>query len=210
MKRVLFLILIVVAGCDTRTDFFAFDCTVYDQRLDQPVADATVRMYVQPAGNGFTTNYELAGAVNTDATGKFYLEIDKDVFQSYRVDVTHPNHFSKSYFISPDDVPFSSAYEQTFVVEPRAWFATRLVNQNFSSSATFSVEADNGNCAECCSGDNTTVQGFSVDSTFVCPVFGEQEVTVSGNYVDMNATVIQILETAYVQAFDTTTVTVIY
>lgn len=211
MKRVLFLILIVAAaGCDTRTDFFAFDCTVFNQRLNQPVSDATVRIYVQPADGGFNSNYELVGTANTDATGKFYLEIDKDVFLSYRIDISHTGHFSKSYFISPDDVPFSHAYSETFDVEPKAWVATHLINQNFSSTATFSVDADNGSCSECCSGDNTTVQGFSIDTVFVCPVVGEQEVTVSGNYVDMNGTVNQILETAYVQAFDTTTVTVVY
>lgn len=128
----------------------------------------------------------------------------------HRVDISVADHFTESFSINRDDVPFSRAYEQTFVVEPKAWVATHLINQNASQTATFAVVADNGNCLECCSGGNTIIQGLAVDSVFICPVYGEQQVNIAGNYVDENGGVHQIAETAYVTAFDTTTVTVIY
>lgn len=198
------------AGCEKRTDVFMFDCTVYDERVDIPVANANVNLLVQRASGGFNPNFESVGTATTDANGRFYIEVDKEVFYAYRLDVSHPTHFTESFAIDPDDVPFSRAYEETFVVEPKAWVATHLINQNQSQTATFAVVADNGNCSECCSGANTIVQGAAVDSVFICPVYGEQQITISGNYVDQEGGIFQIAETAYAQAFDTTTVTVIY
>jgi len=205
-----FLMIVLATSCEKNPSDFVFDCTVFNNRNNTPVENATVKMFVQRVDGGFNTSYEQVGSTTTDASGKFVIEIEKDVFYSYRVDIWHPDHFGRSIEINPDDVPFSTAYSETFDVYPKAWIATHLINQNFSSTATFAVQSDNEDCSECCSGSNTIVQGFSVDSVFVCPVYGEQQITVSGNYVDMNGSVNQILETAYVQAFDTTTVTVVY
>jgi hypothetical protein len=201
---------LVMSGCDKKSDFFMFDCTVYDDKLDAPVSGAQVSIFVQRIEGGFNTNYQLVGEATTDAQGRFYIEIEKDVFYSYRIDISDADHFSASYEVNPDNVPFSHPYSATFSVEPKAWVATHFINQNFSSTATFAVLSDNDNCMECCSGNNTIVQGFPIDSVFVCPVYGDQQITVSGNYVDMNGGVNQILQTAFVQAFDTTTVTVVY
>jgi hypothetical protein len=187
-----------------------FDCVVYDDRVDIPVANANVNLLVQRASGGFNPNFESIGTATTDASGRFYIEVDKEVFYAYRLDISHPDHFDESFSINPDDVPFSTAYEETFVIDPKAWVATHLINQNASQTATFAVVADNGNCTQCCSGGNTIVQGSNVDSVFVCPVYGEQQVNIAGNYVDENGGVFQIAETAYVTAFDTTTVTVVY
>lgn len=206
-----FLVLgLAVAGCDKKTDVFMFDCTVYDERTDAPVVGANIIMSAQRTDGGFNPNFETVGTATTDASGHFYIEVDKEVFYAYRVDVSSADHFTETFGINPDDVPFSKAYEQTFVVEPKAWVATHLVNQNASQTATFAVVADNGNCMECCSSGNTIVQGSNMDSVFVCPVYGEQQVNIAGNYVDENGGVHQIAETAYVTAFDTTTVTVVY
>jgi hypothetical protein len=211
--RIAFLILfagVILSGCQKKSDVFMFDCNVYDERVGIPVAGAEVVMKVQRADGGFNPNFEEVGTGETDNEGRFYIEVDKDVFYSYQVEISHEQHFTKAFSINPDNVPFSSAYSETFVVEPKAWVATHLINQNFSSSATFKVVADNDECSACCTSGNTTVSGFPVDSVFVCPVYGEQQITVSGSYTDMNGGVHQIAETAYVQAFDTTTVTVVY
>lgn len=203
-------VLLAVAGCKKKTDVFMFDCTVYDERVDVPVAGASVIMSAQRVDGGFNPNFETVGTATTDASGRFYIEVDKEVFYAYRVDISHATHFTEAFSIDPDNVPFSTAYSETFVVAPKAWVATHLVNQNMSQTATFAVVADNGNCTECCTGGSTIVQGSSVDSVFVCPVYGEQQISIAGNYVDENGGVHQIAETAYVQAFDTTTVTVTY
>ncbi len=206
----LILMLVALAGCDKKTDVFMFDCVVFDDRVNAAVADAAVVMKVQRADGGFNPNFETVGSATTDANGRFYIEVDKEVFYSFRVDVTHSNHFAESFSINPDDVPFSTAYSTTFSVDPKAWIAIHLINQNMSQSAMFSIDSDNDNCSECCTNSNTIVQGSMVDSVFVCPVYGEQQVGVNGNYTDENGGTFQIAETAYVQAFDTTTVTVIY
>jgi hypothetical protein len=202
--------MMILAGCDKKPEEFAFECTIFDAKLNTPVNNASVNLLVQRADGGFNPNFESVGTATTNANGKFYLEVDKEVFYAYRLDVSHSEHFSQSFEIDPDDVPFSSAYEATFEVEPRAWIATHLINQNVSQTANFAVVSDNDNCSECCTGGTTYVQGFTVDTTFVCPVYGEQQVTISGSYTDGDGGVHQILETTFVPAFDTAIVTIIY
>lgn len=207
---ILFFLMLILAGCDKKPEEFVFECTIFDAKLNTAVSGASVNLFVQRAAGGFNPNFEPVGTATTNASGKFYIEVEKEVFFAYRLDVSHPQHFSQSFEIDPDDVPFSSAYEATFEVEPRAWIATHLINQNFSQTANFAVVSDNDNCPECCSGATTYVQGFGVDTTFICPVYGEQQVTISGSYTDGDGGVHQILESAFVPAFDTATVTIIY
>jgi hypothetical protein len=211
MRAIAIIVFIfLIAGCDKKPEDFVFECTVVNSRNSIAVANATVKMFVQRIDGGFNTNYEQVGITNTDASGNFVIEIEKDVFYSYRIDISHAEHFGRSFEINPDDVRFSTAYTETFEMYPKAWVATHLLNQNFSSTATFAIQSDNQDCNECCTGANTIVQGFPIDSVFICPVVGEQQVSIVGNYVDMNGGINQILETAFVQAFDTTTVTVVY
>jgi hypothetical protein len=126
------------------------------------------------------------------------------------VEVTDSKHFSGTFNINPDNVPFSTAYSATFPLEPKAWVSTHLINQNNSQTATFKVDAETGSCADCCESSNTIVQGNSVDSTFTCQVYGAQQIEIKGNYVDENGGINQILESAFAAAFDTTVVTIIY
>lgn len=211
MRTLLLLLLLTsILGCDKKTDVFMFDCVVYDEKVDAPVEGASVIMKVQYASGGFNPNFEVVGSAVTDATGRFYIEVDKNVYYSFRVEVSDSKHFMGTFDINPDNVPFSSAYASTFVLEPKAWVSTKLVNQNNSQTATYRVEAETGGCSDCCSSTNNTIQGISVDTTFTCQVYGEQQIEVNGNYVDENGSVFQIAETAFASAFDTTVVTIIY
>jgi hypothetical protein len=211
MKRYSILLLaILLGGCTKKTDVFSFDCVVFDQKVNAAVEGASVVMKVQHAAGGFNPNYETVGSTVTDANVRFYIEVDKEVYYSFRVEISHPTHFGQGFDISPNDVPFSTSYTSTFDLEPKSWVSTRLVNQNASQTVTFSVDAETDECVECCSGGNTILQGASIDTTFICQVYGEQQVGVNGTYVDENGGVHQIAETAFVNAFDTITVIIAY
>jgi hypothetical protein len=211
MRMLLTLLLtLALAGCDKKTDVFMFDCVVFDLKVNGPVAGASVVMKVQRAAGGFNPNYETVGSAVTDANGRFYIEVDKDVYYSFRVEVSHPQHFSGAFNVNPDDVPFSTAYSSTFDLQPKAWLSTHLINQNLSQTAIFAIDAETETCTACCTSASNIIQGFPIDSVFTCQVYGEQQALVSGTYVDLNGAVHQISESVFVAAFDTTTVTIIY
>jgi hypothetical protein len=212
MRLIPILIFVIVAftSCDKKTDVFMFDCIVFDEKVNAPVSGASVVMKVQNAAGGFNPVYVTVGTAITDANGRFYLEVGKKVYYSFRVEVTDSKHFSGTFDINPNDVPFSTAYSSTFLLEPKAWVSTHLINQNSSQTATFKVVAETNDCADCCQSTNTIVQGSAVDSVFTCQVFGEQQIQVNGNYADQNGGTHQIAETAFATAFDTTVVTIIY
>jgi len=207
---ILVVLLLALSGCDKKSDVFMFDCVVYDQKVDAPVSGASIIMKVQNATGGFNPTFVTVGSAITDANGRFYIEVEKGVYFSYRLEITDSKHFNGTFDINPDDVPFSTAYSSTFPLEPRAWVSTRLVNQNSSQTATFRIDAETGNCTDCCQSSSTIVQGNSVDSIFTCQVYGQQQIEVEGNYVDQSGALNQISETAFATAFDTTLVTIIY
>ena len=211
MRFAVFLfILLAVSGCAKKTDVFVFDCVVFDQKVNAPVVGANVSMSVQRAVGGFNPNYENVGVATTDGSGRFIIEIDKEIYYSFRVEVADDQHFAGVFDINPDDVPFSTAYSATFDVEPKAWLKTRVVNQNGSQTVIFSIDAETDVCSNCCTDNNNIIQGFPVDSIFKCEVYGEQQASVTGTYVDNGGAVIQINESVFVTAFDTAVVNVFY
>ena len=211
MRLAAFLfVLLTISGCKKKTDVFIFDCVVFDQKVNVPVNGATIVMSVQRAVGGFNPNFETVGSATSDANGRFVIEVDKEVFYSFRLEINHPQHFNKSFSINPDDVPFSTAYSSTFNLEPKAWVKTHIVNQFGSQTVIFSVDAETDECANCCTDDNIIIQGFPVDSVFKCEIYGEQQASVTGTYVDIGGAVFQINESVFVQAFDTTTINIVY
>ncbi|MGB1318970.1 MAG: hypothetical protein ACPG5W_12210, partial [Flavobacteriales bacterium] len=210
MRFAAFLFLVLAcAGCTKKTDVFVFDCVVFDQKVNAPVVGATVQMSVQRAAGGFNPNFENVGSATTDGNGRFTIDIDKDIFYSFRVEVSDSQHFDAEFNISSDDVPFSTAYSTTFNLEPKAWLKTHVLNQNGSQTVIFSVDAETDACANCCTDNNNIIQGFPVDSIFKCEVYGEQQASVTGTFVDNTGAVHQINESVYVTAFDTAVVNIV-
>ena len=160
---ILVVLLLALSGCDKKSDVFMFDCVVYDQKVDAPVSGASIIMKVQNATGGFNPTFVTVGSAITDANGRFYIEVEKGVYFSYRLEITDSKHFNGTFDINPDDVPFSTAYSSTFPLEPRAWVSTRLVNQNSSQTATFRIDAETGNCTDCCQSSS----GLAVSLTIV-------------------------------------------
>jgi len=205
------IMVVAIAGCTKqKTDHFMFDCTVFDQKINAAVEGVSVVMKVQRVTGGFNPNWETVGTTVTDASGNFYLEVEKEVFYAYKLELTHASHFYKEYEISPDDVPISHAYEATFNIEPKAWVSVHLQNQDISQTVTVAIEGDTENCSECCSGPSTIIQGWPVDSTLTCLMYGNEDAEVSGTFVDINGGVHVISETVVAAAFDTTVVDIIY
>ncbi len=204
------IIAILFFGCDKRTDVFMFDCVVYDQKVGGPVVDATVIMKVQRAAGGFNPNYETVGSTTTGTNGRFYLEVDKEVFYSYRLEISHDQHFNEIFDISPDDVPISTAYASTFSLEPKSWVSVHLQNDNISQSIAVKTIGESNGCPDCCDGSYRYISGWPVDSVLTCQLYGGQNVEITAVYIDINGDEHGIAETAYVIPFDTTLVPIIY
>jgi len=212
MRFVAFLFLVVVfSGCTKpKTDHFMFDCVVFNEKINAVVEGVSVVMKVQSVSGGFNPNWETVGTAVTDGNGKFYIEVEKEVFYAYKVELSHSNHFYKEYEISPDDVPISHAYEATFNIEPKAWVSVRVQNQDISQTVTVAIDGNSENCSECCNGNSTIIQGWPVDSTLTCLMYGNEEAEVSGTFLDINGGVHVISETEVAVPFDTTIINVIY
>lgn len=190
---------------------FVFDCVIFDQRINAPVVGAEVVLSVQRSSNGgFNPNYETVASAITDANGSFYFEVDKEVFHSYRLQVSDEQHFNGTFEIDPDDVPISSAYEATFNLEPKAWVSVHLQNQDISQSVSVAIESESDNCADCCDGSTTTITGWPVNSTVTCQLYGGQTAVVNGTFTDINGGVHLISESGSAVPFDTLVFSVIY
>jgi hypothetical protein len=73
MRTILFLTFLILTlfGCQKKSDVFMFDCVVFDEKVDAPVAGASVVMKVQNAAGGFNPVYVTVGTGTTMPMGGF-------------------------------------------------------------------------------------------------------------------------------------------
>jgi hypothetical protein len=107
MKRLIWIFIVpLLAGCSTSTEFFVFDCVIQNALNNAPLEGAAIVLQGQRVtGGSFNPNFQTLGTATTDANGHFVLEVDKELFNAYRLNISLPQYFNTSVAISPDDVP---------------------------------------------------------------------------------------------------------
>lgn len=187
--RFLFLIPIVfVTSCSEPTEVFTFDCTVVDAVSQQPLPDVAVTLEGKRVSGGtFNSNFETLGTAVSDAQGRFVIEVDKDVFSTFRIRLSRGGLFGTSASINPDDVPISGAYSNTFSMQPVANVTLRVRNLSGAWDIDFSLSGSDDGCTECCSNLDLAHQGQTLDTTLACRMYGESTLTLVGNVLDSDS-----------------------
>lgn len=162
------------------------------------------------SGSSFNPNFQTLGAALTDAQGRFQIEVDKAVFNAFRIQLSHPSHFTAVFAISPDDVPISGPYTRTFTLEPLAWVRTRIRNINASQRIDLTVNAPSDGCAGCCDQLRIIREGEVFDTTFTCLAFGGQPVSHTGNYRNSSGGTVIIGQQQQTIAHDTVHIDITY
>lgn len=210
MKQVIFFLLaFIIVGCEDEQDSFVFDCVVYNDALDMPVAGASVNMSVQRPPN-LNAGFDPVSVTTTDANGRFRIEVPKEIYYAFRLNISHPLHFSDEFLINPDNVPFTTPFASTFVLNPKGWLRLQVQNQQGSQRISLYTDPEGEPCESCCSDSPTVLEGADVDTTVFCAVQTPGTVVVNGNAIGNGGNIFQVNATATVSAFDTVDVPVIY
>lgn len=197
-------LLTALAGCSTSTDVFTFDCAVKSTQDDGPLAGVAVVLKGQRiSGGSFNPNYQTLGTATTDGDGRFVITVDKDVFNAYSLQLAHPQHFATAFAISPDDVPYTTPYSNTFALRPKSWVTTRVVNTQASQRIDLTVNGPSDGCDACCDAVRLVHDGEVFDTTFTCQMYGAELLSLTGNYRNMDGATVIISEQHATVAFDT-------
>ncbi len=205
MKRLIWIFIVpLLAGCSTSTEFFVFDCVIQNALNNAPLEGAAIVLQGQRVtGGSFNPNFQTLGTAATDANGHFVLEVDKELFNAYRLNISLPQYVNTSVAISPDDVPLSTAYTNTFRLEPEAWVSTRIRNTSESQHIDVTINGSSDNSEESCNSLHVIHEGTVFDTTLVCRMYGNRLVTTTGNYRNSDGQTIIISNQYTSVAFDT-------
>jgi hypothetical protein len=212
MKRAfLFILLFTFGGCASSTDVFVFDCVIQNALNNAPLEGVAIVLQGQRVtGGSFNPNFQTLGTATTDANGHFVLEVDKELFNAYRLNISLPQYFNKSVAISPDDVPLSTAYTNTFSLEPEAWVSTRIRNTSESQHLDVTINGSSDNSEESCNALHVIHEGTVFDTTLVCRMYGNRLVATTGNYRNSDGQTIIISNQYTSVAFDTLHINLTY
>ena len=212
MKRTFWIVLLCTfGGCTPSTDVFVFDCVIQNALNNAPLEGVAIVLQGQRVtGGSFNPNFQTLGTATTDANGQFVLEVDKDLFNAYRLNISLPQYFNTSVAISPDDVPLSTAYTNTFSLEPEAWVSTRIRNTSESQHLDVTINGSSDNSEESCNALHVIHEGTVFDTTLVCRMYGNRLVTTTGNYGNSDGQTIIISNQYTSVAFDTLHINLTY
>lgn len=198
-------------SCSEPSSTFEFEGVVVAGQGGMPLSGVMVQLSGQRlTGSSLNPNFQPLGSAVTDAQGRFQLSVDKAVFQAFRLSCSHPSHFTGTFSINPDDVPFDSPYADTYPLQPLAWVRTRILNVNASQRIDVTVHAPSSGCADCCQQLRIIREGEVYDTTFTCRAYGGVAVTHSGNYRNSDGATVIIGQQLTTVAYDTVTVQIGY
>ena len=212
MKHAFWIVLLFTfGGCTPSTDVFVFDCVIQSALNNAPLEGVAIVLQGQRVtGGSFNPNFQTLGTATTDANGHFVLEVDKELFNAYRLNISLPQYFNKSVAISPDDVPLSTAYTNTFSLEPEAWVSTRIRNTSESQHLDVTINGSSDNSEESCNALHVIHEGTVFDTTLVCRMYGNRLVATTGNYRNSDGQTIIISNQYTSVAFDTLHINLTY
>jgi len=201
----------VLASCREEAKEYAFEGMVTVSGDGVPLEGVAVTLRGQRlSGTSFNPNFQTLATDVTGADGRFHLSVEKTLFQSFRISLEHPSHFTLVRDISPDDVPISTPHTGIYPMEPLAWVRTRLLNANASQRIDVTVNAPSSGCDGCCDQLRVIYEGEVFDTTFTCLAYGGGTVTHTGNYRSAGGTVTLIDLQEATLAYDTLDVQITY
>ena len=210
------LISIGVAGCNkNRVASYVIRGQITDPNLNTPIAGATVTLRAQEViGSTLSSSFKVLATTTTAANGTYTIQFDRVNATEYRIEVEKDLYFGTEESINPDDLKTSEMNVYSYEIGAQSWIHIHLKNQNPANANDEVTYQMNPGAAQtcgpsCCTSLAFTLEGETVDTTWVCTNTGGHDATLNAYYVK-NGIGGTVSQTVYVQPFDTTFVTLFY
>lgn len=200
------LLLILVFGCKKKNEKYIITGNVVNPEKNCAVGQMSVSLWATKISNGTIQNqeYKIASLI-TDASGYFEFNFDKEVFSSLKLTFHHDEYYYKEMSVNLQNLTPGISYHVTATVHTKAFLKTEIKNVNSQYAVDeliYRLSLPYSDCSSCCSTLQLSFSGPSVDTSWVCPVYGDNKVFVNWIYSYLGNTQPHF-DTLYIPAGDT-------
>lgn len=196
----------VIFGCKKKDEKYSITGYVINPEKNSAVSQMLVSLWATKVNNGSIQNqtYKIA-SYTTNESGYFEFNFDKEVFSSLKLTFNNNVYFSKEISVNPQNINPGEAYNITANVHTLAWLKTVIKNvstQHVEDALIYKLSLPYSDCSSCCTTLQFTLSGSSVDTSWICPAYGDSKVSVNWIYSYLG-NVQPHFDTLYIPAGDT-------
>lgn len=200
-------------SCNKDKNLVTLDGTVFDPNTGINVEGATVVFSCKKITDGvYNSGFTEVARTTTDASGKFYFEMDEERASGYRIALSKAGYFSTSEDISGTDIVAGTPYVNTFEIFPVGYIKLHVNNYtpvNSDDIVSYTFSSGWLGCYECCDNSLRFAYGENVDEWLKCKTNGNQNVTITWT-VTKNLSTTSHNATVYCLANDTVSYQIYY
>ncbi len=216
--KFLFIILALITlamhtACKDDKRIISISGIVNDPNFDKQLQEAEVNLFTQKTATGtFTYNFEKIATTQSDENGEFEFHVEFAYNLAFKLVFSKENYFGNTTIFEIEALSDNDTYFNEFDMYPEALIHFHLVNQNpFDNTDKVMYRLINFDvdCDGCCPTAFRTFEGYNIDESFDCLVYGNQEYTIEfitiKNGVSNHPT-----RVVYCPAFETSNVELIF
>ncbi len=173
------IIIFLFISCKKEPDKIIVSGTINNYIADADVSGVSIVLYGKKIESGtYNGSFTKLISANTDNTGKYNFEIDKENISEYKITLSKYGYFStEEIFYSKDFI--KNKISKNFTIYPSANITIKVKNTspiNNNDYFKYTIVSGYYNAVECCS---KTAEFFGIDvvEEITCKVIGNQNVT---------------------------------
>ncbi|MGM0611953.1 MAG: carboxypeptidase-like regulatory domain-containing protein [Bacteroidota bacterium] len=209
------LLLLGSNSCEKDEQNITVEGKVKNTNTGNGVPGATVILDHKPVSSSvYNAGYQKLVSTTSSSGGTYQLKYEKERSSDYRITVRKESHitFRKEY--APDVFEEKEQINMSFDIASKGYIKTEINNvssYNEDDHIVFRfLKGGQQQCVDCCPSGYIHGYGQYYDTTFVCAAPGGDYYTYEYNVTINNSTNMYGPDSAYIEPFDTTKMTVEY
>lgn len=177
--------LLFVAGCNKNSDRILIEGTITDAMVATPVTGVTVNLMGKLFEGGvFNPNPSLIATAQTDAAGKFRIDIGQVKASDFELHTTKDQYFDFARPLTINEISSGKAYNPQISLDPVGVLRLKVQNTNpvnASDLITYRIDSDNPSCNGCCNSTWQQGPGMGYNTQTECRTKAGKTAIISWN-----------------------------
>ena len=206
------LSLLIFGGCKNDKRVITISGIVNQANPEGKLEGVAVDLFSQKTETGtFSYNFEKQATTISDADGAFKFEFEFSYYSAFKLVLSKDLYFSISKEFETE-VLTDDKYFDEFNMYTGAYIRFHIVNQNpfdNNDKVLYRIENFNVECDGCCPSEFRSFEGYNIDETFECKVYGNEEYTIEFITIKNDLQTFPV-RSVYCPAFETSNVELIF
>ncbi|MCX7861644.1 MAG: hypothetical protein N2449_01455 [Bacteroidales bacterium] len=179
---ILLFLIFILLSCKKKDENYIISGKIINPETNVSVSSAKITLWGTKISSGIVQNQqEKLAELYSNTDGTFEIKFDKQVYSGLKMYIQKNGYFSTEKNINPNNLTPGSAYNVVIHFHAMSWLKTTVKNvgsQNASDQLTYKLSLPYNDCNDCCPTQQRVFLGTIVDTTWICPVYGGQFVSI--------------------------------